>query len=60
MLFCSRHLTQEARLVVACLALVTGMCLDPISLGDVSFPANSERFLGPPPLLPHLCPVCVL
>ena len=28
-------------------------------LGDVSFPANSERFPGSLPLLPDLCPVSV-
>ena len=30
-----------------------------ISLGDVRFRANTERFQGSVPLLPHLCPLSV-
>ena len=31
----------------------------PISLWDVTFHANTERFRGSVPLLPHLCPLSV-
>ena len=34
-------------------------CLCCISLWDVTFHANTERFRGLVPLLPHLCPLSV-
>ena len=53
---CVRACVRASMHVCVWVCLCVHVC---ISLWDVTFHANTERFRGSVPLLPHLCPLSV-